>query len=168
MKNKNLLIKIVALLATIAVIAAVVVFLSNNKSKTPKTTKPTEIELTASEESTLSMINLIIAKAELRSPQTAHIMYLNQMGDIARRYNASANWFDDSKATFTAKTDKSRNQQIITLSNGSYCAEFILREDAPLEYTLTHYSFDRKDCPGKKVMFLTTEEIDRLPKSMKE
>lgn len=167
-KDKNLVIKIAALLAVVAVIAAVIIFLLNNKSKTPKLTKSTEIELTASEESTVSMINLIIAKTELSSPQTAHVMYLNQMGDIAKRYNPSADWFDGSKAIFSAKADKSKKQQTITLSDGSYCAEFTLREDMPSEYTLTHYSFVRKDCPGKKVMFLTTEEIDKLPKSMKE
>ena len=169
MKNdKNLIIKVGVVIGAI-VVAIVAVFLFNNQQKSPNQPKPiNEIKLTIAEESTVAMINLIIAKAELSSPQTAHVMYLSQMGNIAKRYNQSTDWFDGSKATFNAKIDKSEKQQVITLSDGSYCAEFTLREDVPSEHTLTRYSFGRKDCPGKKVMFLTTEEIDKLPKSMKE
>lgn len=167
-KDKSSTVKIVFLLAIIVIITVVVAFSLNNKSQTPKSTKSTEIELTAPEESTVSMINLVIAKTELRSPQTAHVMYLEQMRDIAKRYNPSTDWFDGSKATFSTKSEKSEKQQIITLSDGSYCAEFTLREDVPLEYTLTNYSFNRKDCPGKSVMFLTTEEIEKLSDSKKE
>lgn len=144
-------------------------FLFNNQQKIPNQPKPiNEIKLTTAEESTIETLNLIIAKTELRAPQVAHVMYLDQLKNIAKRYNSAVNWFDGAKATFKVKKDSSQKQEIITLSDESYCAEFTLRKSSPSEYYLTKYSFERKPCEGKNVMFLTTEEIDKLPESMKE
>lgn len=169
MKNdKNLIIKVGVVIGAI-VIAVVAFFLFNNQQKSHNQPKSTnEIKLTTTEESTIATLNLIIAKTELRAPQVAHIMYLDQLKNIAKRYDNTANWFDGAKATFKTKKDSSQKQEIITLSDESYCAEFTLRKGSPSEYYLTKYSFERKPCEGKNVMFLTTEEIDKLPESMKE
>lgn len=165
--NRNLIIKVGVVIGAV-VVAIVAVFLFNNQPKRTEQTKSTKMELTAAEESTIATLNLVIAKTELRTPQTAHIMYLDQLKDIAKRYNSATDWFDGSKATLKVKKAESQNQEIITLSDESYCAEFTLRKDSPSEYYLTKYSFERKPCEGKNVMFLTTEEIDKLPESMKE